>query len=361
MNKFENNNSRDFFEVYAKTKNDQLIKRRKIRITSSRSKLKKFFTIVFIIFTIICVGFFAIFNYFFGNFRTNADFKKSCEDLGVQTMEKINKDITNIALFGVDKRKNEKTGRSDATLILTLDGNKNKIKLTTLMRDSRVKIDGHGLNKLCHAYSYGGANLAVKTINKNFNLDIHDYITVNFSQMAKVVDKIGGLDIEITQAEVNSINGLLNSTDEFKKCPRVSRFPGPKQTVHLTGAQVLQYSRIRDIDSDIKRTERQQNVLNLIFEKLKKLEKIKLVGLAKTLLGIIETSLTVTDILKFYPFLKEINPNSIKKFKIPDPNDHQNVHPGKINGVWYWNFDLPKYANILHNFIYKDDEKSNSN
>lgn len=357
MNKF-NSNNRDFFEAYAKTKHDQKLKRRKLKPYRSHRKLKKFLIIALIVLTTISIGFFAIFNYFFGNFQTNTSFEKSCETLGVETMEKINKDIINIAVFGVDKRKEDKNGRSDATLIVTLDGLHKKVKLTTLMRDSRVKIAGHGMEKLCHAYSYGGAKLAVKTINKNFNLDIHDYVTVNFSQMAEVVDAIGGLDVELMRPEVNSINGLLNSTPGFQKCARVKPFAKSKQVVHLNGAQVLQYSRIRDLDSDIKRAERQQYVLNLIFAKLKSLEKMKYPKLVRTILKIIETSLKATDILNLIPFLSVIKSNTLEKCKVPNPNDTANVTPGKINGTWYWSFNIDKYVKVLHEFIYEKPYKT---
>lgn len=356
MNKF-NKNNRDFFEIYAKAKHDKKTNKHKLKLKSKHKKLKKFFATLLIFLTIIAIAILAIFHYFFGNFKTNHNFEKTCENLGLTTMDKINDNIINIALFGVDKRKEDKNGRSDATIVLTLDGLHKKIKLTTLMRDSRLKIDNHGYDKLCHAYSYGGAKLAVKTINKNFNLDIHDYVTVNFDQMAKIIDAIGGLDVEITRAEVNSINGLLNSTPNFKKNARVKKISGSKQYVHLDGAQVLQYTRIRDIDSDIKRAERQQYILNLIFEKLKRIKKIQYPNILRTLLQICETSLKFNDIIGLTPFITKLKSNSIEKCKIPDPNDTNFVNPGKINGTWYWTFDLDKYKKVLYNFIYLDKNK----
>ena len=349
-----NNDSRDFFEVYAKTKNDQLLKRRFLKPTRKHPKLKIVIACVFGVCAIVAVVLFALFNYFFGNLQTNTNFEKSCESLGVATMEKIDKNIINIAVFGVDKRKDEKNGRSDACLIVCFDGIRKKIKLAAIMRDSRVKIDGHGFDKFCHAYSYGGAKLAIKTLNKNFKLDIHDYVTVNFAQMSKVVDAIGGLDVMLSRNEVNAVNGLLNSTPGFEQCARVRQFADSKKLVHLNGAQVLQYSRIRKIDSDVKRVERQQYVLNLIFDKLKKLEKVKYPELIKSLLGMVETSLSSVDILKLTPFLTKMKSGAIESCKIPNPEDTKHVHSSIINGTWYWGFDLDKYCAVLRKFIYEN-------
>ncbi len=347
------NNSHEFFDAYVKVRNEQKLKKTKLKYRHTRKLTNKILATIAIILATIAMGTFAEINYLFGDFKTNRNFKKSCHDLGLKTMQKINNKIINIAIFGIDRRKGENVGRSDAILIATLDGTHKKIKLTSLMRDSRVMINKR-LDKLCHAYAYGGPELAVKTINQNFDLDIHDYMSVDFSQLSKVIDQLGKIDVLITKQEAFEINGLLNSTPEFRKCERIKPLNTNQQVVPLTGAQAVGLARIRNIDSDIKRTERQQRVLSAIYDKIKSINKLKYPKLIKSLIKNIETSLDIKNFLDFLPYFLNINSKSIEKTKIPDPTDKE-VHPGKINEVWYWDFDVKKYAKILHEFIFEEN------
>ncbi|MEG2429653.1 MAG: LCP family protein, partial [Oscillospiraceae bacterium] len=123
--------------------------------------------------------------------------------------DKNDKAITNIALFGVDQRKPNQPSRSDAIMILSVDKKHNKIKVSSVMRDTLVEMDGRDKDKITHAYYYGGAQLAVKTLNQNFNLNISEYASVNFSQMAKIIDAVDGIQIDITEAERKEINGTI--------------------------------------------------------------------------------------------------------------------------------------------------------
>ena len=132
--------------------------------------------------------------------------------LGIQAGVFSDPQIQNIALFGVDAREeDDDTGRSDSLMILTVDKRHNKLKLTSILRDSEVQIEGYGSDKITHAYAYGGPELAIKTLNQNFYLDIQDYVTVNFFQMAKIVDAFGGVDLTITEDEMHEINNNLTA------------------------------------------------------------------------------------------------------------------------------------------------------
>ena len=103
--------------------------------------------------------------------------------------------IRNIAVFGVDRRGGNANTRSDVIMIVTLDNQHKKVKATSLLRDSYVSVEGYGKTKLTHAYSYGGPELAIKTINSNFNMNIRDFVTVDFDSMAKIVDAVGEMCI----------------------------------------------------------------------------------------------------------------------------------------------------------------------
>lgn len=114
--------------------------------------------------------------------------------------------VQNIALFGLDTRQNNDVGRSDAVIILSIDQVHNKIKMTSLARDSFVKIEGHGYSKLTHAWAFGKANLAVKTLNQNYGMNITDYAYINFYEFAKLIDYIGGVDVELNAGELDILN-----------------------------------------------------------------------------------------------------------------------------------------------------------
>ena len=174
--------------------------------------------------------------------------------------------ITNIALFGVDAEDGQ-AGRSDSIMIATIDTHNKKLKLTSIMRDSYVNIDGHGLDKINHAYAFGKAQLAIKTLNENFDLNIEDFVAVNFSSLPKIIDKIGGIELDIDSEELKYINGYI------KNINTVNSTSSPEivstGTQHVDGTQAMAYCRIRYTSGgDYKRTERHREVLSKIFEKI---------------------------------------------------------------------------------------------
>lgn len=292
-----------------------------------------------------------LFFYYFGGLKTDKTFTTSPEDLGLSSSQKINNRVTNIALFGIDTRNNDDvSGRSDTTMVASFDGVHHQIKLISLLRDSRVNIDGHGKDKLCHAYSYGGPELAVKTINQNYKLDIMEYITVNFEQMAEIIDAIGGVDITLTQKECVAANGLIASTPELSYSEPIKSFDEKEATVHLNGAQAVSYARIRKIDSEVQRAGRQQTVLQAMFDKITKMGIWEYPKLIKELFPYVYTSLNYIDLLKLVPTVLA-SKNTIKDYTIPDATD-KGVFGGNVNGVWYWVYDLDKYAANLYDFIY---------
>ena len=162
------------------------------------------------------------------------------------------KDYRTIALFGLDTREDSfKNSRSDCIILISINKRTNDVKLTSVYRDTYVDIDGHGLDKITHAYAYGGPELALSTLNKNLDLNITEFVTVNFETVKTVVDTIGGISLKLTSAEAKQI-GLSGAG-----------------TYTLDGDEALAYSRIRYIDSDYKRTERMRNVIDAVFTKIK--------------------------------------------------------------------------------------------
>ena len=223
------------------------------------------------------------------------------EQLGITSSAAVIDDgdhesIINIALFGVDQREGETKFRSDAVMVLTVDKSRNKIKLSSLMRDSLVSIDGYGKNKLAHAYFYGGPQLAVKTLNENFGLDIKEYVTVNFQEMAQMIDAVGGVEIDISEEERIAANGSIKEQSIVAGLPEDYIQKSGLQT--LNGTQAVAYARIRKVgNGDFERTDRQREVLQKIFNKAIKMNPVQYPELARKFLPLVETSLDWGEIM----------------------------------------------------------------
>ena len=257
-----------------------------------------------------------------GGFKKNVD----KDNLGVSDdiANKYGKtDIVNIALFGVDTRdKDSFSGRSDSIMIVSIDKAKNDVKLISVLRDSCVAIDGHGNQKITHAYAYGGAELAIKTLNQNFNMNITDYATINFYKLAEAIDILGGVDIDITEDERLELNNI--GDDDNPNFQYVEK----SGMVHLTGEQASVYSRIRKRDSDNARVDRQKKVIECLIDKAKNISPTKYADLVKAGMALCETSMSVPEVLSFAPMLS----NDITIETMVVPGDEDNAVGGIYDG-----------------------------
>lgn len=256
-------------------------------------------------------------------------------------------DIINIALFGIDAP-NGQAGRSDADLILTIDKKHDKLKLTSIMRDSYVDVKGHGMTKLTHAYAYGGPELALNTINTNFDLAIDKFITVNFSSLPKVIDQLGGVDINITKGDLKYINKYIDNTNWFNKTnsPKIEGVG----MHHLDGTQALAYCRIRYDGGDQRRTERQRTVLEAILNKMKNTSPAKYPAILNELLPLVTTNISSSEFISLGKDILDTGATSFQDLKVPC-DKHED---GKmINGIYYMTYDLKAETDELHNFIYE--------
>ena len=252
-------------------------------------------------------------------------------------------DIFNVALFGLDTRDEDSfTGRSDSIIIVSIDRKNNTVKLSSILRDSYVAIDGHKDQKICHAYAFGGAQLAVKTLNQNFNMNITDYVSINFAKLGKAIDMLGGIDIEVTEEERAHLNDIGDDEN-----PNFHYLEQSGQ-VHLTGEQAVVYARLRKIDSDVARSNRQKRVIEALLVQARKVSPSKYSELLKQGMSLCETSLSFSEIMSFAPMIKadlEIAMTNI-------PGDEDNAIGGIYDGAWVWRYDLQKASERLHLFIY---------
>ena len=214
----------------------------------------------------------------------------------------------NIALFGIDARKDtfSKGYRSDCIMILSLNEQTKETKIMSVYRDSYLDIDEYGLDKVTHAYSYGGPKLALSTLNKNLDLNITEFVAVNFDTVRTVVDKVGGIDMHITKEETKYINGYIDELNRIYKTN--TKHITKEGDYKLNGIQALSYARIRYTEGgDYKRTERMRDVLNLVFEKVKHLSIPELNDLADEILPHVSTNITENEIMAMIPQVASIN------------------------------------------------------
>ncbi len=267
----------------------------------------------------------------------------------------------NIAVFGVDSRNDDVAGRSDAMMIVSVDVKHKKIKAVSLMRDSLVSIPGYGKKKLNSAYAIGGVELAIKTINENFGMNISDYISLNFNQLAGIVNALGGVEVEITEAERKNANKYIKEmADEVGEKPDIIEDSG---TVTLYGYQAVAYARIRYVgNADFERTERQREVMRKLMEKALDTSPVRYPALIRSLIPMVETSLSNEEILKIAGMIVLSGKPEFEEGRFPIDGTY------KSNEYYAMVYDLDAAKEKLHSFIYDDepfyekeeDEKENN-
>ena len=272
------------------------------------------------------------------------------ENLGISDDAPEDKGITNILLFGLDSRVEGKRSRSDTIIIATLDSKGKKIKLTSLMRDTYVSIPGREDNRINAAYAYGGPELAIRTINENYNMNIDKYVTVDFFSLEKVINALGGVEIDIKDYEVNALNNMITSLNNLHNHDSDSPYIEGPGRYKLDGRQAVAYARIRNVgNGDFERTDRQRAVLKSLIEESSSLNPVKAHSLLSILLPEVETNLTKTEIIKLgYAGLKSAK-NSVEELRLPYEGTYEHK---KIKGMAVLVPNMEENREVLHDFIY---------
>ena len=324
---------------------------------------------------------------------TTTSIAKDNDSLGIDTENIVmDSSIKNIALFGVDSRNGDFTGLSDVIMILSVDGVHGKLKLTSILRDSELSINGETLNgdyvnytaKINNAYRLGGPELAIRTLNRYFGLDIREYVTVNFANMAAIVDAFGGVDMELTAEEVGAINDNLwalsqevedqkerdmaNGTYEeqtYSEIKSTDYFPDVNGeiniaygeyeggTYHLNGNQAVAYGRIRYVDSDWGRVERQQKVFSALVGKVTELSWSDYPSLIQQMMPYCETNLDLTDVMGLAPIL--LTDFTISSISVPNVDYETDLFSGYDEYQNYrMIYDPTGAAERISAFIYEE-------
>lgn len=189
-------------------------------------------------------------------------------------------ELVNILLIGQDAREGETRARSDTMILLTFNKTAGTITMTSFLRDLYVQIPGYEDNRINAAYAFGGMELLDETLLKNFGVEVDANVAVNFEGFSDIIDVLGGVDIELSSAEAKAL-GLSSGMN------------------HLNGDKALSYARIRSIDSDFNRTERQRKVITALFNSLKTAGFSRITELIDTIFPMVTTDLSNTEIITY--------------------------------------------------------------
>ena len=256
----------------------------------------------------------------------------------------------NILLLGCDTYTGNNYQRTDSMIIVSINLARGEVKLTSLMRDTWITVPGTNKHrKLTELCAVGGPELTIRAINENFGMDISDYALISMEGIAEIIDLIGGLDLDITEAERKALNkGLF----DLSSLSGMEKLQESGEGVHLNGNQATAYARIRKIDSDYVRTERQRTVLLAVADKIKNGASAgTLLTVVTTLMSYVETNLSLSEIMTIASLGLKLDMDSVGQFRVPADGTFDS---GTFNGVWCIKPNFEKNANLLHSFIYGD-------
>lgn len=222
----------------------------------------------------------------------------------------VDDDVINILLVGQDRREGETRQRSDSMILCTFNTVKKTISMTSFLRDTWVYIPGHGNNKLNAAFQYGGFSLLNETMAVNFGVQVDGNVEVDFFGFSDIIDLLGGVDIELTAAEARYMN--KNGGFEYNQGENWNLKEGWN---HFDGDQALAYARIRKLDSDFGRSNRQRTVLMALLNAYKNLSMTEMLGLVDDILPMVTTNMSDREILSYvvtvFPLLAKAEINTL--------------------------------------------------
>lgn len=258
--------------------------------------------------------------------------------------------LRNILVLGVDNT--EDVQRSDTMMLLSLDPVYNEIKVASFLRDNYVDIPNYGKYKLNAAYSLGGPELVMQTIHHNFGISLEDYVMVNFGSFADIIDDIGGLDLHLTKAEAEQVFGQADF-ERYERVGSKKEYFTNDQVLegdyHLGGEDALTFCRIRKIDNDFGRTNRQRIVMEKIYEKTKEMDAFQKLSFGVSMISKIETNIGNGDMLDLIKKVIKMGDLSFYKIAIPAEGTYSFEKTADGQDIISLNFDRNK--KILYEFL----------
>ncbi|MDO5346599.1 MAG: LCP family protein [Lachnospiraceae bacterium] len=263
-------------------------------------------------------------------------------------------DVYNLLLVGVDRRDKTWNGNSDSMMLVSINFAKKRVSVVSLMRDTCVDIPGHGYEKMNAAYAYGGGPLLTQVISDTYKVDLSRYAAVDFEDMIDIVDILGGVDLEMTDAEVNVANGyMLDMCDTLGLNGYDYILPGGG-VYHCNGVQAVAYARNRFVgNSDYARTERQRYVISQIIAEVKRMDALQLAQFVTNVLPLVTHNVEESEIWDLVTKAPEILQYTFVQDRIPYDNMYDTVSEMLVP---QWETTIEK----LHNTIYGDGSISDN-
>lgn len=268
--------------------------------------------------------------------------------------------VLNVMLFGEDNARGAEFGRSDSMIMLSIDNRHKKLKMTSFQRDSYVYVDGYGYEKLTNAYAYGGPKLTIQTIESNFGIKVDRYAVVDYASFIDIIDVLGGIDLELTQDEIDYINYQLYKNNQSDTRTTITDAPGK---VHLTGQQALWYARNRGLDSaeeeigiagdDWDRTSRQRNLLETMFNDMKNADLTQIISIVGKVGPLVTTNLKKDEITALVSHSMTYLTYSVEQYTVPQEGQWYYMDDTPVGSVIAFS-DLETQRRLFAEFIYEE-------
>ena len=275
--------------------------------------------------------------------------KLDAEKLNISEEVEHETGYVNVALFGLDSRENDlgKGNRSDTIMIASLNRETKEVKLVSVFRDTLLELDDGSFNKANAAYSFGGPEAAVSMLNRNLDMNIEKYVTVNFNALVDVIDALDGLDLHLTAEEVVHMNNYCVETSKVTGADYERIEPEVEGDYHLNGVQAVSYARIRyTAGGDFTRAERQRTVLQLIGEKAQSMSISSINKIIDKVFPQISTNFTLAEMISYASDLTE--------YKVGFPEDNTTDTLNEVGSVVIPT-SLSESVQDLHNFLFGND------
>ena len=258
----------------------------------------------------------------------------------------------NILLLGCDSYSKNNHTRSDSMIIVSINRERQQVKMTSLMRDTWIIQPGTSKHrKLTELCAVGGPEMTIQAIEDNFGVEIDDYALISMEGIAEIIDLLGGVDIDVTEAERKALNkGLF----DLSSLSGMEKLQESGENVHLNGNQATAFARIRQIDSDYVRTNRQRTVLMAMARRLKDGASAgTLLTIVNVLLNYVETDLSISDILEIGTVGLDMDLSTVEELRLPADGTFES---GMYGNVWCIKPNFEKNAALLQEFIYGEAE-----
>ena len=266
-------------------------------------------------------------------------------------LPKESEDVTLIALFGTDYSDYYETSAADSTMILAINNKEKTIKLCSLMRDIYLYLPDGDRSNLNYTILDGGIPSILRAINFNFDLRIEKFAQVDLQRLPKIIDSLGGVEINITDEELEYINSYIAGIDQKNKTTTAKLTGSGLQL--LNGTQASAYCRIRyTAGRDFKRTERQRDVLNALFVKFKDTNLTEFPKIINDVLPLVTTNLKNTEIISLSSKALSMGVNNIEQGRFPSDD---NIISAGFTDMYHMNIDIDATTEELHKFLFSID------